>query len=123
MAKVQGVGGVFFKSKDPKKLAQWYQTWLGFEIDSSFHGTSFQAAAMPEAGCTVWSPFAADTEYFQPSDQAYMINLIVDDLEGALTQVKQGGASLVGQPEKFDYGKFGWFLDPEGNKVELWQLV
>jgi predicted enzyme related to lactoylglutathione lyase len=121
MAKVQGVGGVFFKAKDPKMIAQWYQTWLGFEIDASFNGASFQAASMPETGCTVWSPFAADTEYFQPSNQAYMINLIVDDLEGALAQVEQGGATLVGQPEDFDYGKFGWFLDPEGNKVELWQ--
>jgi predicted enzyme related to lactoylglutathione lyase len=121
MAKVLGVGGVFFKSKDPKMIAQWYQTWLGFTIDTSFNGTSFQAAAMPETGCTVWSPFAADTEYFQPSGQAYMINLIVDDLEGALAQVEKGGATLVGQPEEFDYGKFGWFLDPEGNKVELWQ--
>ena len=65
-------------------------------------------------------PFKHDTDYFDPSDKSYMFNIIVDDLEGALAQVKEGGATIVGEIEKYDYGSFGWFLDPEGNKVELW---
>lgn len=120
MAKVLGVGGVFFKSKDPEKLGAWYQEWLGVPVEHPY-GASFKPDAMPENGMSVWSPFADDTTYFQPSEQAYMVNLIVDDLEGALAQVERGGAQLVGDVEKHEYGSFGWFIDPEGNKVELWQ--
>jgi predicted enzyme related to lactoylglutathione lyase len=75
---------------------------------------------MPEKGCTVWGPFENDTDYFQPSDQTTMVNLIVDDVAQALAQVRDGGATVVGEVEDYDYGTFGWFLDPEGNKVELW---
>jgi predicted enzyme related to lactoylglutathione lyase len=76
---------------------------------------------MPPNGLTVWSPFPADTDYFSPSEKQFMFNLVVDDLEEALAQVQKGGASLVGKIEKYDYGRFGWFIDPDGNKVELWQ--
>lgn len=121
MAKALGVGGVFFKCEDPKKLAAWYAEHLGFEVAD--HGSvNFWFKNAPKAGCTVWGPFAADTDYFNPSKKKFMINLIVDDLEGALAQVAAGGAQVVGEIEDYDYGRFGWFIDPEGNKIELWQV-
>lgn len=121
MAKVLGVGGIFFKSKDPEALGKWYQEHLGVEIDPSFGGASFAAAKMPKDGYTVWSPFSAKTDYFEPSKSNFMFNLIVDDLEGAMKQVEAGGAVLHGQEEEAEFGLFGWFSDPDGNKVELWQ--
>ena len=122
MAKVLGVGGIFFKSENPEQLGNWYQQWLGVNIDESFGGSVFMAKDMHERGYTIWAPFKKDTEYFQPSNSAFMINLVVDDLEEALKQVAEGGAELCGEPiEEEGFGKFGWFLDPEGNKVELWQ--
>ena len=119
MAKVLGLGGLFFKSPDPAALRAWYAKWLGVEGDE--YGTMFAAAKMPKDGVTVWSPFASDTAYFDPSPENYMFNLIVDDLDGALAQVREGGATVVGKIEEFDYGRFGWFVDPDGRKVELWQ--
>lgn len=121
MAKVLGIGGLFFKSKNPAELGGWYEEWLGIDIDPSFGGTSFKLAALPESAYTVWSPFKEDTKYFEPSKSTYMVNFIVDDLDGALGRVGKGGATIVGEPEENEFGKFGWFLDPEGNKVELWQ--
>ena len=120
MAKVLGLGGFFFKSKDPVKLGQWYQRWLGMELESDHNSVSFKPSAMPEKGLSVWAPFSQDTEYFQPSQQPTMVNLIVDDVAEALSQVKEGGAEIIGEVEEYDYGTFGWFVDPEGNKVELW---
>lgn len=121
MAKALGVGGIFFKAKDPGKLGAWYQQHLGIPVDPSYGGTAFKPESMHKDGCTVWAPFKQSTDYFEPSDQSYMINLVVDNLEEALAQVKAGGAELVGKPEDYGYGLFGWFLDPEGNKVELWE--
>src|SRR5687768_10592576 len=120
MAKVLGVGGVFFKSPDPAKLYEWYSECLGFKPDLN-SGYGFQPANMPRQSVTVWSAFKDSSKYFEPSSKQYMFNLIVDDLAGALRQVKQGGAQLVGGVEEADYGKFGWFIDPDGNKVELWE--
>lgn len=122
MAKVLGIGGVFFKAQDPKKLATWYETWLGIEIDPAFTGTVFRAAALPDNAYAIWSPFEESTTYFEPSKAPYMINLIVDDLSGALDQVAKGGATSVAGPDEQEDGAFGWFVDPEGNKIELWQL-
>lgn len=119
MARALGVGGVFFKSRDPKALGAWYQRWLGVEFDGQSVG--FKPASMPPAAVTVWAPFGAATKYFEPSPQPFMINLVVDDLDGALAQVKEGGATIVGDIQAADYGRFGWFLDPDGNKVELWE--
>ncbi len=123
MAKVLGIGGIFFKSPDPQKLCQWYSQWLGFpfEADSSMSFAIFQLSAIPPQGYTVFSAFSSTTTYFSPSDNDFMFNLVVDDLEQALSQVKAGGAQVVGDIEKSDYGQFGWFMDPDGNKVELWQ--
>lgn len=121
MAKALGIGGVFFKAREPRALADWYATWLGIELNPHFCGAVFPPTAMPPGGYTVWSAFEADTAYFDPSGNRFMFNLVVDDLEGALEQVARGGAQLSGTPEQSELGSFGWFVDPEGNKVELWQ--
>lgn len=120
MGKVLGLGGVFFKSKDPKALMAWYQRCLGIPDESADYA-AFKPETMPKNGCSVWTPFSADTGYFAPSNQTFMFNLVVDNLGEVLAQVVEGGASLVGDVESYDYGRFGWFLDPEGNKVELWE--
>lgn len=120
MAKALGVGGIFFKSKDPQALMKWYQDALGLPTDSADYA-SFFAPAMPKGGCTVFSPFKDSTDYFAPSQRDYMFNLVVDDLDGALQQVAAAGGQLAGDVQDFSYGRFGWFLDPDGNKVELWQ--
>ncbi|MES2898541.1 MAG: VOC family protein [Pseudomonadota bacterium] len=122
MAKVLGVGGIFFKSKDPQALMKWYQEALGLPHDSPDY-TSFFPGAMPNGGCTVFSPFKDSTDYFAPSTRDYMFNLVVDDLKGALAQVQAAGGQLAGEPQSFDYGHFGWFIDPDGNKVELWEPI
>lgn len=119
MAQVLGIGGVFFKSADPKGLKQWYATHLGFQIDD-FGSVQFHPKTMPEAACTVWTPFAAGTEYFAPSTKEFMLNLIVDDVKGVLSRAAAGGAQIVGDVADYDYGTFGHFIDPDGNKIELW---
>lgn len=123
MAKVLGVGGIFFKSPDPQKLCQWYSQWLGLKVESEsgFSFVPFSPQSMPKNGYTVWSAFASDTTYFSPSDNQFMFNLVVDNLEEALKQVREGGGQVKGDIEKGDLGQFGWFMDPDGNKVELWQ--
>jgi predicted enzyme related to lactoylglutathione lyase len=123
MAKILGVGGVFFKSPDPAKLYAWYAQWLGLPVmtEGGVTFVAFEPASMPASGYTVWSAFDADTTYFAPSENPYMFNLVVDDIEEAMRQVQTGGAQQVGQIEATDFGKFGWFMDPDGNKVELWE--
>jgi len=120
MAKVLGIGGIFFKSPDSKALAAWYGEHLGLEI-SAWGGAQLTFDRLPAGQYAVWSPFAANTKHFDPSPKDFMFNLIVDDVSAALQQVKAGGAELVGEIDESDYGRFGWFLDPDGNKVELWQ--
>jgi predicted enzyme related to lactoylglutathione lyase len=120
MAKVLGVGGVFFKSPDPELLYSWYSEHLGIS-KSDESGVSFQNSEQSPAGYLVWSAFDENTKYFDPADKQYMFNLVVDDLEGALQQVEKGGAKLIGEIESYNFGSFGWFVDPDGNKVELWQ--
>jgi len=120
MARVVGLGGIMFKSKDPESLADWYKDCLGVPVDPPW-GATFQATDVPPKGFMVWAPFKPDTDYFQPSRAAFMINLMVDDLDGALQQVVDAGATLVGEVQEDELGRFGWFIDPDGNKVELWQ--
>ena len=121
--RVLGVGGVFFRSRDPARLGKWYQEHLGFQVEEwgDTRGTSFSPADMPANAFTVWSAFSKDTEYFGDSGQGYMINLVVDDLDAALEQVAAGGATVLDEREEHDFGRFGWFVDPDGNRVELWQ--
>jgi len=123
MATVLGLGGFFFKAREPVKLGEWYQQWLGMKLEPDHNSVSFKPSTLPEKAYSVWSPFKQDTDYFQPSDQATMVNLIVDDVAEALSQVQEGGAEIVGEIEEYEFGVFGWFIDPEGNKVELWKPV
>jgi predicted enzyme related to lactoylglutathione lyase len=119
MAKVLGIGGVFFKSHDSKKLYEWYSKWLGMELED--WGIAYFPGNLPANAQTVWSAFDSSTNYFAPSEKEFMFNLIVDDIESAINQVRQGGAEIIGKIEELEYGSFGWFIDPDGNKVELWQ--
>lgn len=122
MAKALGIGGIFFKASDPKALMAWYQKWLGFPAESADYA-AFAASGMPKDGMTVFTPFKQDTGYFAPSAHSFMFNLVVDDLDQALKQVLEGGAEQVGDIMDESYGRFGWFMDPQGNKVELWQAA
>ncbi len=121
--RVLGVGGVFFRSPDPGKLANWYRQTLGLKIEAwgSTHGTSFSPGAMPANAFTVWSTFASDTEYFGDHRQSFMINLVVDDLNAALANVRAAGGDVMPEKEEQDFGRFGWIVDPDGNRVELWE--
>lgn len=121
MAKVLGIGGVFFKSRDTTALGQWYQKWLGMPLEPEWGGATLKPGSMPDNGFTVWGPFKDDTEYFSPSDKAFMVNLVVDDLDEALKQVAAGGAKVMPDIQEEEYGRFGWFVDPEGTKIELWE--
>ena len=118
-----GVGGVFFRSPNPERLGKWYSEHLDIRIESwgTTYGTSFAPTDMPAQAFTVWSVFSADTEYFGSLSQNYMINLVVDDLDSALNNVAAGGAQVLPEREEHDFGRFGWFVDPDGNRVELWQ--
>lgn len=120
MARVLGIGGVFFKCEDKDKLAQWYKNHLGFVI-SDHGGLEFDLSSAPKGGYCVWGPFAKNTEYFAPSNKEFMINLMVDDVDAVLAKAKQGGAEVMEEKENCEFGRFGWFIDPEGNKIELWE--
>ncbi len=119
MERVLGVGGIFFKSKDPARLKAWYREHLGLPTDE--HGeTTFTAAHDPGA-VLVWSPFPTDTKYFEPSQSSFMINFRVRDLRAMLAQLRAAGAEVDEKVQEEPYGKFGWVLDPEGNRIELWE--
>ena len=120
MAKVTGIGGVFFKAKDPKALAAWYQAHLGINVEA-WGGAAFRWVTDDNPlgiGSTVWSPFPDDTSYFSPSQAA---NYRVDDLHALLAALRAEGCDVDDKVEESEYGKFGWVMDPEGNKLELWQ--
>ena len=120
--RVTGLGGFFFKSKDPDQIKDWYKTHLGLPIDD--YGCSFWWKDKKGNDCmTQWSPFKDDTEYFQPSKKQFMMNFRVENLHELLAILKEEGVTVVGEVEEYDYGKFGWILDPEGNKIELWEPV
>ena len=123
MAKVIGIGGVFFKAGDSQVLSNWYREVLGIEIGD--YGAVFKPNTVPENGYTAFSIFEAETNYFdvpeKSEQQPFLINFMVDELFPLLDKIKLNGGLLIGEPEEYDYGKFGWFADPEGNKVELWQ--
>lgn len=124
MKKVTGIGGIFFKCKDPKAINQWYKTHLGF--DTTPYGTSFkwkQEDNPTKEGLTQWAPFAADTKYFEPSAKDFMINYRVENLEDLVVALKDENVTIVDQIETYDYGKFIHILDPEGNKIELWEPI
>ena len=117
MAKVLGVGGVFFKCADPVAVRDWYRRVLGFEI-ASFGATLFPPLPI---GKTVWSPFDADTKYFAPSTGTTMINFVVDDIDGVLAKAEAEGVHPLGRDDQGGIGRFAWLMDPAGMKIELWQ--
>jgi len=119
MARVVGIGGIFFKSPDPAKLYAWYRDHLGFPAGED--GVAFTPDSLPPGSFSIFGAFPEDTKYFKPTYNGFMFNLIVDDLDQALVQVQEGDCEVVGEPISYDYGKFGWFIDPDGNKVELWE--
>ncbi len=120
MGKVLCVGGIFFKSPNPEKLYEWYEKWLRFDISKQY-GASFPIEAMPKKSVIAWSAFPETTKYFTPATKEFMFNLVVDNLDETLGQVKEGGAEVIGNIQEEEYGRFGWFVDPDGNKVELWE--
>jgi predicted enzyme related to lactoylglutathione lyase len=120
--KVTGIGGVFFKCKDPKAIKAWYKTHLGLNTDQ--YGTSFewrQAVDSTKKGYTQWAPFSEKTKYFEPSEKDFMIDYRVGDLNRLVEQLKIEGVAIVDNIEVSDYGKFVHILDPENNKIELWE--
>lgn len=121
MKKVTGIGGVFFKCKDPNAVNEWYKTHLGF--DTTPYGTSFEwlEKNTGNTGVTQWNPFPESTTYFNPSEKDFMINYRVDDLESLVVELKEQGVVIVDEIESYDYGKFVHILDIEGNKIQLWQ--
>jgi len=125
MKRVIGLGGVFFKADDPAALSAWYARHLGFELDEN-GSVSFPLRGTDDAlgrGFVVWSPFASDTRYFEPSRKPFMINLRVHDLDALLAQLRAEGVAVDDRTEEYEFGKFGWIMDPEGNRVELWEPV
>ncbi|PFH12381.1 catechol 2,3-dioxygenase-like lactoylglutathione lyase family enzyme [Collimonas sp. PA-H2] len=123
MKRVVGIGGVFFKAKNPEKLREWYRDHLGFSLEE-WGGVVFQpnAANGPiDKEKTVWSLFPSDSDYFAPSTQSFMINYRVDDLHALLAQLRSEGCSVDAKVDESEFGKFGWVMDPEGNRVELWE--
>ena len=114
MAKVTGIGGVFYKVADPAATRAWYAANLG--LDASEYGAMFETG-----GTAVWNPFPDATEYFGPGDQPFMVNLKVDDLDALLVELRAKGVELVGDPLDESYGKFAWVRDCDGLKVELWE--
>jgi len=120
--KVTGIGGIFFKCKDPKKLKEWYQKHLGLKTDQ--YGTVFewrQGADTTKKGFTQWSPFKETTKYFLPSKKDFMINYRVENLEWLVKELKRDSVVITDTIETVEYGKFVHILDLEGNKIELWE--
>lgn len=119
MRRVTGLGGVFFKAQDPAALARWYRDRLGLPLGDDGTATfRWTDAAAQEDGRTVWAPFPLDSEYFAPS---LMINYRVDDLDRLLDLLRAEGVSIDARREDYDYGRFAWIWDPEGNRIELWE--
>lgn len=122
MKKVTGIGGVFFKSQDPKKSKEWYEKNLGIISDKYGHTFKWRDNEDPQAECiTQWSPMEQDTDYYKPSESEFMINYRVENLDLLLNELRKNGVEIIGEPQEFEYGKFAWIIDLDGRKVELWE--
>jgi predicted enzyme related to lactoylglutathione lyase len=122
MNKVIGLGGVFFKSKDPEKLREWYKKHLGMPVETWGCMFMFDSPEMEKvSGYNIWSPFKEESTKFSPSSKPFMFNFIVADLDALLADLKKEGVYVFEESESGEYGKFGWIMDPEDNKIELWQ--
>lgn len=121
MKRVTGIGGIFFKSRDPAASATWYREHLGLDV-TEWGGAIFRwGGADSASGATIWSPMAADTDYFAPGTASFMLNFRVDDLAALLAALRDEGCEVVSDVQTSEQGQFGWVIDPDGNKVELWQ--
>jgi predicted enzyme related to lactoylglutathione lyase len=123
MRRVTGIGGIFFHARDPKALGAWYKKHLGIDVQD-WGGAAFDwvdAAGNPVKGTTAWSLFGADSNHFAPSKSAFMVNYRVEDLAELLRALRAEGCNVLDKTDDSEYGKFGWVIDPEGNKIELWQ--
>ncbi|WP_339684712.1 VOC family protein [uncultured Nonlabens sp.] len=122
MKKVTGIGGIFFKCKDTQATKAWYEKHLGLPVDD--YGCTFwqeESVKLDKKASQQWSPFESDSTYFDPGKQDFMINYRVADLKSLLEELKQNDVEVVGKIEEYDYGKFGWVIDCDGRKVELWE--
>lgn len=123
MPRVTGIGGVFFKSKQSKELRSWYDEHLGVEPED-YGGHAFRWRQLDDpnrVGSTVWSIFPEESAYFDPSGARFMVNYRVDDLDEMLNGLRAAGVKVDDKTEEYEYGRFGWCYDPDGNKIELWQ--
>lgn len=123
MAKVTGIGGIFFQARDPEALRAWYRDHLGIDL-LPWGGAAFtwaDADGQPFKGTTIWSIGAADGAQFAPGSAPFMVNYRVDDLAALLVALRAQGCQVLDHTEEGEYGRFGWVIDPEGHKVELWQ--
>ncbi|WP_299667132.1 VOC family protein [uncultured Polaribacter sp.] len=118
--RVTGIGGLFFKSEDTRAAKNWYKKHLGFKTDD-YGATFWWKDTKGKEASTQWSPFTKDTNYFEPSKKEFMFNYRVENLVELLKELKKEGVTIVGEMEEYDYGKFGWILDNENNKIELWE--
>ncbi|MEM1089637.1 MAG: VOC family protein [Pseudomonadota bacterium] len=123
MAKITGIGGVFIQStKDSKALSQWYAEHLGLKLEEYGHAAlEWRDDTAEDGGLTVWCTAAPDSDWFAPSQASFMINYRIDDMDGMLAQLEAGGVEIVKGPESHENGRFLWVMDPEGNKIELWE--
>jgi len=118
--RVTGIGGIFFKSKDPEAARNWYNEHLGF--DTNQWGSSFWwKDKRGNDASTQWCPFKDDTTYFEPSEKEFMMNFRVENLEELMAALQAEGVQVLGEIQSIEEGKFAWILDPEGNKIELWE--
>ena len=123
MKRVTGIGGIFFEAKDPPELLAWYQRHLGIDVQE-WGGTAFTWTDLdgkPTGGTTIWSVSSEQGDQFAPSNSPFMINYRVDDLHAVINELKAEGCNVLDKIDDTEFGKFGWVIDPEGNKVELWQ--
>jgi len=123
MKRVTGIGGIFFQASDPARLRAWYQAHLGIDVQE-WGGAAFSwadAEGRPTPGTTVWSIGTAGGEHFAPGKAPFMVNYRVDDLAALLAALRAEGCNVLDRTDESELGKFGWVIDPEGNKVELWQ--
>ena len=121
MERVMGIGGIFFKTRDKDRLSAWYRDNLGVPLEEDWGGAVFPWSAEVPGGSpyTVWSPFPADTTYVAPSEKPFMINMLVRDLDAMREQLIANGCAVDERVEESEFGKFGWVMDPEGNRIEL----
>jgi predicted enzyme related to lactoylglutathione lyase len=135
MKRVTGIGGIFFKSEDPARLYAWYEKHLGIKAATDGSGAIFPWSTPQEetdanssddlkansGGMTVWSIFPRSTKYFDPSSSPFMINYCVENLDALLEELKKEGVTIDPRREDYDYGRFAWIMDPDGNRIELWE--